>query len=102
LIIIDNKLLYKETPIYDKSQDYKNPTFKENTREHVIFSNLNNAKFIYEKAIDLPKDKYFKTNIPKLIILTFERDNTEFKYIFDVKYNFYELKRYLKSKREVN
>jgi len=99
LKIIDDKLIYKETAIYDEKQDYKNPVFFEDTVEHEILHNIQNAKFIYEKPIDLPKD--FESNIPKLVTLKFERVDVEFRYIFDIKYNFYQLKQYLKGKRSV-
>jgi len=100
LKIKDDSLFYMETPIYDKKQDYKKPFISEDAQEYKLLKNIKNAKFKYEEPIDLPKD--FETKIPKLVILEFKRDSVDYRYIFDVKYNFYQLKQYLKSKREVN
>jgi len=101
LKINNNTLIYKETPIYSKESDYKHPLFSKKTTKHILFKNINNAKFTYEEPIDLPQDKYFTTKIQKLIKLEFEKNNEHMTYIFDIKYNFYKLKVFLKSKRAV-
>ncbi len=97
----NDTLLYKESAIYDTHNDYKHPSFKENTKTYELLTDIHDAKFSFEAPIDLPKDKTFTTNIPKLIILEFDKNEQHFKYIFAVKYNFYQLKRFLKSKRAV-
>jgi len=97
LKIIDNKLMYKEEEIYNPKQDYKKPIFLEDTSEHELLTDIKNAKFTYEKPIDLPAD--ISSRVPKLVKLEFVRNDVDFTYIFDIKYNFYYLKQFLKSKR---
>jgi len=99
LKIQDRKLMYKEEPIYTERQNYKAPVFFNDTREYEILNEISNASFSYEDAIDLPKE--ISLNIPKIIKLNFLKNNIQYTYIFDTKYNFYNLKEYLKSKRVV-
>lgn len=100
LKIEDEKLIYREKPIYDPNEDYKNPKFDKDTKEYVLLENIKEAKFSFEKPFDFPKDKDFSSTIPKLVILEFERDNQIYKYIFDIKYNFYKLKMFFEEYRE--
>ncbi len=99
LKIEDERLIYKETPVYDSKQNYKEPVFAEEVDEYTVLNSIKNAKFTYEEAIDLPKD--LKSKIPKLVILEFEKNDIPYKYIFDIKYNYYNLKKFLMFKREM-
>ncbi|MDF1881739.1 type II secretion system protein [Sulfurimonas sp. MAG313] len=97
LKLVENKLIYKESPIYDIKQNYKKPDFFEDAVEHIIFLKMENPKFSYEAPIDLPSD--ITSKIPKLVKLEFSKNGQVYTYIFDIKYDFYYLKQYLKSKR---
>jgi len=99
LKIVNDKLIYKEEKIYSRKQDYKNPIFLDGAIEHILLNDIVNAKFSYEEPIDLPKD--LTSNIPKIIKLEFLKDNKKLMYIFDTKYDFFHLKRYLAAKRIV-
>ena len=99
LKIVEDKLIYKEEAVYSKNQDYKKPVFMEETVEHELLRGMTNAKFSYEKPNDLPKG--IDSKIPKLVTLHFRKNKTDFSYIFDIKYNFYHLKKYLTSKGAV-
>lgn len=95
----DGNLYYKEVPIYGEKQNYKEPVFLEDTKEYLILNNLEEAKFSFEGAYNLPKD--LESRIPKLVILEFKQEGIGLKYIFDIKYDFYKLKKYLENKRVV-
>jgi len=99
LRIDDGNLYYKEVPLYGSKQDHKEPKFFENTNEYLILDNLEEARFTFEEFYDLPQD--LTSKIPKLVILIFLQENKKIKYIFDIKYDFYKLKKYLEEKRVV-
>ena len=99
LTIDKDRLLYQEKAIYNGG-DYKHPTIDKHVKRYTLFNNIEKAEFSYEEPIDLPKDNHFTTTIPKIVILKFRRDNKEYKYIFDIKYNFYKLKLFLIGNRE--
>jgi len=106
LKILDDSLIYYEKPIYDKKSDYKHPKFKGDEESIVLLSNIADASFHYENPIDLPNDpldpnKIYSTKIPKLVRLSFKRNNKEYTYIFQVKYNFYTRKDFLRLYRSV-
>jgi len=106
LKIVDDTLIYSEQPIYSKETNYKNPQFRDDANSTVLLSNIKDAYFSFEMPIDLPKDtidvkKIYQTRIPKLVTLHFKRGDKEYSYIFDIKYNLYKRKDFLRLYRSV-
>jgi prepilin-type N-terminal cleavage/methylation domain-containing protein len=85
----DNKLIYYESKLYSKEQDFKNPKILAKDFSYLLKKDIKNFKIKYSF--------YKKTNIPKNIELTF--DNSE-KWIFMIISNNIKYKSILKNEMD--
>jgi len=84
----DNKLIYKESPIYNKFQNYKNPKIIENnSTKMVLLDNLEKCQ------INCKKNKNFLKEVDLIL-------NSQ-KWIFTPKNSWVNLKKILKGKVEI-
>ena len=71
LVLINKDLIYSESPLYTKKQDYKNPKILNNSFSIVIKKDI--------KKFNISIEYYKETNIPRLIRLIFDNKTWIFK-----------------------
>jgi len=98
LSVENGQLLYEQSSIYDPKQDYKHPKILSDAPKIILIDNMENARFSYERYFALPND--VTSRIPKIVKFSFEKNGVENNFFFSVRYDYYPLKNFLKSRRE--
>lgn len=99
LFLKEGKLLYRQSPVYDDRQNYKNPAIFDDAPTVTLLENLENPRFVFKKYYDLPKD--YTSKIPGLVELLYRRDGMDRAMIFSPRYEVYTLKSFLKSRKAI-
>jgi len=68
---IDNKLLYKEEPLYSRI-NYLKPSFLDDSKKVVFYENIQNCAFSYKDLQGIKKDTLDK-EMPQAVSLSFKR-----------------------------
>lgn len=98
LTIQDEKLFYRESPLYATDANFLKPKIADDADTHTLFADLKNAAFSYENNQTITNET--KETLPSQLILNFEKSGIEHKYIFHIQTDFLHNINYLRRQHE--
>jgi len=84
--LANNRLIYKESPLYSENSNYLRPALSENPYTLTLMDTIANAKFSYEN--NTTTVSRISGELPKRLKFTFNRAGKEVLYIFEIQTDF--------------